>query len=174
MKIEWLVTHVQCYHALSDICCPGNSRYGLPWCQVLKGEQFLGASVGITNTSRVADQVHALTCTVSGSKPWLRPVRFQEVRSWLLFWSFSLFLFSFDSLGAATKKSCPVLHSVWFSVGPICRGTTVTAAWSPYRGKHACFGVILAGCFLVNLRHFCGRGSTLWCKKTLLSPENFT
>ena len=78
---EMVICQLQYYHALSDICCPGNSRYGSPWCPVLRGEQFLEAHVAITNTSRVADQVHALNCAVLGPNTWVGPVHYQEVRS---------------------------------------------------------------------------------------------
>ena len=44
---------------------------------------------------------------------------------------FSLF-FPFDSLGAVTKISCPVLCYLVRFVGPICRGTTVRH----HRGEH--------------------------------------
>ena len=54
--------------------------------------------------------------------------------------------------------------------------TNVTFAASPDRGECAMviLGVILAGCFLVNSGHFCGRGATFWCKNPLLRPNNFT
>ena len=40
-----------------------------------------------------------------------------------------LFFLLFGTLGAVTKISCPILRSVWFSVGPIPSGTTVCSAY---------------------------------------------
>ena len=51
-------------------------------------------------------------------------MHYQEVRSGLLFLSFSL-IFLFDSLGAVLENPDTVVRSVRLSVGLICRGTTV-------------------------------------------------
>ena len=49
----------------------------------------------------------------------------------------------------------------------------VTAAGSPDRAERAIWGTVLAGFFLVNSGHICGRGATLRCRNPLLSPSNF-
>ena len=101
---EMVICQLQYYHALSDICCPGNSRYGSPWCPVLRGEQFLEAHVAITNTSRVADQVHALNCAVLD--PFLQ-------------------FFPFDSLGCVPENPCRDIRGVPITECLVCRGTSV-------------------------------------------------
>ena len=52
--------------------------------------------------------------------------------------------------------------------------TDVTAVGSLDRAECAILGVILAEVFFVNPGHFCGRGTTLWCRNPLLSSNNFT
>ena len=52
--------------------------------------------------------------------------------------------------------------------------TDATAVKSSDREERAILGVILAGQFLVNLGHICGRGATLQYRNPHLSPSNFT
>ena len=47
----------------------------------------------------------------------------------------------------------------WFVVN-------VTAVGCPDKAEHTILGVVLAGCFLVNLGHICGWGATLRCVET--------
>ena len=50
----------------------------------------------------------------------------------------------------------------------------VAAFRSPDRAERVILGMILAGSFLVDLGHFCGRGATLRCRNPLQSPNKFT
>ena len=72
---------VQYYHGNPDWSCPQNLVAGLPRCPVIWGVYILRVQAIISNISRVVDQVCALKCTVTGSNPSMRPVRYWEVRS---------------------------------------------------------------------------------------------
>ena len=72
---------LQYYHGNPDMSCTQNPVAGLPWCPVIWGDYILRIQATISTISRVVDQVCALKCTVAGSNPSMRPVRYREVRS---------------------------------------------------------------------------------------------
>ena len=50
----------------------------------------------------------------------------------------------------------------------------VTSVGSPDIAEPAIFGVVLAGYFLAISGRSCGLGAILWCRKILLSSNNFS
>ena len=84
----------------------------------------------------------------------------------------------FCGQGATLWAMNPLLSSNNFTLGHLTKIewliTNVTAIGSPGWAKRAILGVILAGVFLANSGHICGRWATLWCRNLLLSSNNFT
>ena len=122
---------VQQYHGSSDPLCPLISESGHPWCPLIQGAYIIRIQATISTIRRVVDQVCALKCTVAGSKPSMRPVRYREVRSiplkYVRNFIFDPFLrfFPFDSLGCVPENPCPDCRGVRIAGRPDCRGSTV-------------------------------------------------
>ena len=97
------------YHALPDICCPGGS----PWCTYgphdLSMNRSWGREVVIIDTSRVADQVHALNCTVSGSNPCVSMLECLQTSFLILFPFFVRLSRSCHENFMPGTPKCPVL-----------------------------------------------------------------